>query len=321
VPFVALALGLALGRPPFAMPAIVVVHAFLCWPTVIKHYADAGLRVRHFLPKQALRIKSEDSTLTFRLPGYSISKMIERLVPVNGRVFCFANPPEAYTSRELLIYYESTFNMAAMDILAIPSVPDWQPTMRHTFAIDPQPLRAIRLTQTNENSLDQWSAAEIHISTEAGDLVRSPQWKLAATPNPFEIADAFDGNPVTRWRSRQFLYSGMHVGVDFGQAELVHTVAIDASRDQYGIALRLEGQDAAGAWEILSTEPQKSEIALTQDLRRAATRELKRRTITHVLIGPTFPGAADMAANPQAWGLRFLGEAEHTRLYELEVVY
>jgi hypothetical protein len=210
------------------------------------------------------------------------------------------------------------YGLAAMDILAIPSMPDWQPTMRLTFAFNPEPVRAIRITQVNENSVDQWSAGEIHISTGAGELVRSPQWKLAATPNPFEIADAFDGNPVTRWRSRQFLYSGIHIDVDFGQPELISGVAIDSSHDQFGIGLRLEGQDSSGAWKTLSTEPQKSEIPLTQDLRHTATRELKRRTITHVLIGPTFPGAADMAANAEAWGLHFLGEAEQTRLYELD---
>lgn len=44
--------------------------------------------------------------------------MVDRLVLSNGRVLCFANPPEAYTSRELLVYFQSTFNVTAIDILS-----------------------------------------------------------------------------------------------------------------------------------------------------------------------------------------------------------
>ena len=319
VPFIALAMGLALMRIPGVAPAVIVLQAVLCWPTVIKSYSDGGLRVRHFLPRQALRLESEDSTLSFRLPGYRTAKMIDRLVPPDGRVFCFASPPEAYTSRELLIYYESTFNATAMDILAVASVPDLQPSWRFSFDMKPQTLRAIRIVQVKQDPGNQWSAAEVRIFLGTTELVRSPEWKLEAQPNLFEVADAFDRNPVTRWRSLQPLSPGMHLGAAFGTPQLVDRVDIDSSPDQYGIALRLDGQDPSGIWRTLSTDAHKSLIPVSPDLRRAATLELKRRSITHLVIGSTFPGAADMAANPQAWGLRFLGEADENRLYALDL--
>ena len=117
IPFVALALGLVLARIPVMIYGLIVVHAVLCWPTVMLHYADDSLRVRHFLPKQALRIEPEDSTLSYRLPGYLSAQMIEQLTPPDARIFCYANPAEAYTSRELLIYYESTQNREDLDLL------------------------------------------------------------------------------------------------------------------------------------------------------------------------------------------------------------
>lgn len=319
VPFIAIAIGLALMRmSPGVMAPVILLHAILCWPTVIKKYCDGSLRVRHFLPRQALRIEPEDSTLSYRLPGYRIARMVEQLVPQNGRVFSFASLPEAYTSRELLIYYESTPNVAAMDMLLLPSMPDLQPTWQFSFALKPQLLRAIRVIQNNENTGNQWSVAEMHISMAGTELVRAPQWKIQAKPNPFEISNAFDRKPITRWCSRQPLYRGMLIRVDFGKQERIDRVSLDCSRDQYGVALRLEGQDISGGWSTLATEPERLEIPPPQDLRHAATIELKQRGISHLLIGPTFPGAADMAANPQAWGLHFLGEAEQTRLYEIE---
>lgn len=197
VPLIALAMGIALMRIPGALYAVILVQAILCWPTIVKTYSDAGLRVRHFLPRQALRLEPEDSTLSYRLPGYRISRMVDQLVPPDGRVFSFASPPEAYTSRELLIYYESTPNLAAMDMLSLPSVSDRQPTWRFSFGLNPQLLRAIRVIQTKQVD-DEWSVAEMHIQMGVTELVRSPAWKIVAQPNPFEIGDAFDGNPITR---------------------------------------------------------------------------------------------------------------------------
>jgi len=117
IPFVALAMGLALQRIPVLVYTLLFVHAVLCWPTVMSRYADDSLRVRHFLPKQALRIETEDSTLTYRLPGYQQAKLVEQWTPPNSRIFCYANPAEAYTSRELLIYYESTQNREDLTLL------------------------------------------------------------------------------------------------------------------------------------------------------------------------------------------------------------
>jgi hypothetical protein len=117
VPFAALSMGLVIEGVPWLIYGLIALHAVLCWPTVMLHYADGSLRVRHFLPRQALRIEPEDSTLTYRLPGYRAAKMLERLTPPTAKIFCYADPAEAYTTRELLIYYESTANRQDLDLL------------------------------------------------------------------------------------------------------------------------------------------------------------------------------------------------------------
>ncbi|HME07829.1 MAG TPA: hypothetical protein VKG25_12290, partial [Bryobacteraceae bacterium] len=65
-----------------------------------------------------LRIESEDSTLRYRLPGYAVARMVEQLTAPDAKVFCYASPAEAYTSRDLLIYYESTQNREDLDLVA-----------------------------------------------------------------------------------------------------------------------------------------------------------------------------------------------------------
>jgi hypothetical protein len=297
-------------RIPAALPALIVAHAVLCWPSVMQRYADGGLRVRHFLPREALRLTPEESTLAYRLPGFQAAQMVERLVPPGGRVFCFGTLPEAYTSRELLIYYESTPNQAAYEMLLLPLMPDRQPVKRTVFEFPERRLRAVRIVQTNERTGGQWSVAEVHVA-------RNGRERIAARPNPFEIADAFDGNPVTSWKSREPLYNGMRIEIRFDQPHPIDSVAVDGPRDEYDVRLKLEGETAPGVWSEVSRQPRQMDLP-GGDLRRAVTRELKRRRITHLAIAPAFYGANELKNNPGAWGLRFLGEAEATRLYAIE---
>lgn len=113
------------------------------------------------------------------------------------------------------------------------------------------------------------------------------------------------------------MYKGMHIQADFAKPEMLDRVTVDCSHDEPAMRLRLEGEDSSGHWKTLPENRVEAETTIP-DLRREAIRELKRRRITHLLMHPPFPGAEDMAANPQAWGLRFLGEIEDTRLYELQ---
>jgi len=88
----------------------------------------------------------------------------------------------------------------------------------------------------------------MRIYSHAKELARAPAWRLRANPNPWGVQLAFDNTPVTRWRSWHKLFPGMFLEVDFGRAESVDMVVLEASRDEYQVRLRLEGQGADGKW-------------------------------------------------------------------------
>src|SRR5262249_35133216 len=150
-----------------------------------------AMRVRHFLPGETLRITPEAETLAYRLPGYRVARMLDEKVPAGGRVLAFSTPPRAYTSREVLVYWESSFNDSARDTLLMPLRPEMQPLWRWRFDFSRRRLRGVRFVQTARDPRAQWSIGEVF---EAPGVAR-------AGPNRWDAAWAVDGNPVTRWRS------------------------------------------------------------------------------------------------------------------------
>ena len=150
------------------------------------------------------------------------------------------------------------------------------------------------------------------------ELPRDPRWRLRASPNPWDVQLAFDNAPVTRWTSARTLYPGMFVEVDFGALETVDAVALEYSRDQYKVRLKLEGQDAAGRWRLISDKPDEMDGPPLLGLRRAATAEIKARGIHYILVYGQDFAADDIRRNRQLWGLTLIGEAAEARLYRID---
>lgn len=302
--FVALALGIALSRVRWTIPLVLAAHAVLCWPAVTRIYADQAMRVRHFLPREALRIVPEDATLQYRLPGYRVARLIEQVVPAAGRVFSFAPLPVAYTTRDVLVYWESSFNEAIKDVLLMPLRTEMQPLWKQRFEFSRRRLKGVRVVETASDPGAQWNIGEIYVGGAA---------QARASANPWDAAWALDGNPLTRWRSQEPLRPGMYFDLRFDAPRELDAVEIDCAHDQWGMRLRL--QDPSGA--VLAAEPRQSEIAPFPDLRAAAVAEIRRRGITHVVIRDTDFGAQDFRDRAPDWGLIQVGEAEGHRLYAL----
>src|SRR5262249_25432800 len=153
--------------------------------------------------------------------------------------------PEAYTSRKILVEYESTDNQVAGRILRTGAVPEDAPTLRLRFAFTRQELTALRVGQTNSGS-DLWSIHELRIFERGRELPRRPAWRLRARPYPWRIQDAFDNSLVTFWMSGDSLRPGMYVQVDFGGSEQADAVEIDTSPNQWQVRLQLEGRQVSG---------------------------------------------------------------------------
>ena len=320
LPFVALALCLALSGSAALIAALVIAHAVLSWPSVAARYcAPNAWRLLAKIPvRQALRIESEESFLNFRLPYWAVMRLIDRKVPPGGKVFSYGGSPEAYSSRDILVAYESAFGNVLGDILWGPLIPDYQARWILRFQYPAQSLRGVRVVQTAWAAPDLWSVGEFRIFAGKSELPREPGWKLRASPNPWDVQLAFDNSPATRWRSWQAASPGMYLAVEFPSPRVSDAVVIECSHDQYKVRLRLEGLDEAGKWKTLAEAPQPSEGPEPAGLRRAAAEEAKARGVEYLLLYDDDYSAEDFRRNGRMWGVKLLGEQNGGRLYRFE---
>ncbi|HVW83450.1 MAG TPA: glycosyltransferase family 39 protein, partial [Bryobacteraceae bacterium] len=308
LPFLALAIALALEFSQAATGLLVVAAAVLAWPRVIDRYrAPAGGWQITTMPWQAaLGIVPEETYLTRRSSDYVFAQKINQHVPKNKRIWSSRPLPEAWIDRDVLVYYYSAEGESIEDVLLTPSVKDMQPLWDLRFTFPSRRLTHLRVLQTAASGSDIWSIGEARFYD--GDREVEPS-RASAVPFPWDIGLALDHNPVTRWRSWESIRSGMHVDFDFaGPVQLDH-VDLYCSHDQWKVNLRLDGIDAG--LQQIHNQP-------TGDLRRLATRTVKARGIDYLVIGGEFTGSADIRKNPRQWGLRLVAEQGSDRLYEIQ---
>ncbi len=319
LPFFSLALALAIVRLRTLTAALVLAHAVLSWPDVLRSYSHQyAWRLEKVLWREALRIKSEDEFLRSNFPGYAVARLIEEAVPAGEKVLTFTQIPEAYTSREILVVYQGAFNENLGDVLWTPLIPEAQPTRRLEFHFPPAELRRLRVVQKASGFVEHWSIAEFRVLNAGAELARSPGWRLRAHPNPWDVQRAFDASPATRWRSWQSLAEGMFVEVDFGEPVPVDSVQLDCAADQWRIRLELEGADAEGRWRTLAAAPSETHLEAPPNLRRLAALEIKYAGVRYLLIHENEFGKDDYVRRPQEWGLTLAGEIGGKRLYRIE---
>ena len=317
LPFVALALCLALSRIPVLPLAVALMHAVLSWPAVIPKYSHPDAWHLFKVPyREALRIKPEDGFLQSNLPLYGVSRMVERCTRAGSTVFTNTPIPEAYTSRRILVGYQSEENIVSRAILWSASVPAAVPTWMWRFVFTGRPLTGVRLVQLGAGA-DSWDIHELHISDEGREVARGIGWKLRAQPFPWGIENAWDGRLASLWLSGDALRPGQFMSVEFPRPVEVDSVGMEASNDQPSLRLRLEGRDVSGHWQPLATDPRMENSPAPADLRRQAAAELKRRGIDYLLLFDGEPGAEDLERNGSLWGVGQAGRFQDARLYEL----
>jgi hypothetical protein len=316
LPFVALAMAIALAELPTLLMALVVVHAVLSWPPVVRLYSHADAWHLVKVPyREALRIKPEDGFLESNLYFYGATRMLDRLTPPGSAIFAFTPIPEAYTSRKVLVAYQSAGNIVDRDILWSGFVPDFAPSLRIRFRFSRRPLNAVRLVQTATGA-GVWYIHELHLFDGARKLPRSAGWRAAADPYPWDIGNILDGRLVTFWKCGDTLRPGETVDVNFGSPETADALEIETAPNQPQLGLRLEGRGAAGPWTPLAAAPEFRSVA-AGDLRRAATELLKQRGVDYLLLFDGEFGAGEFQRNAAAWGMREIGKYKGARLYQL----
>ena len=319
-PFVALALCLAVWKARGALIGITLAAPVFALTTVADVYCDSwAWRLHDFPVADAFRSVDEDASLRRRLPNYRTTEMINGVVPSKGKVFAMSPPAESYIQRDVMVSFESAEGEDLRDLIYVAMKLDFQPSWILTFRFPVQALQAVRVVQTAEGTAaDEWSVGEVKVYDAGRPLGRSAKWKLFSNANRWDLEYAFDRDPVTRWGARTAMFSWMQMGIDFGAPEILDTVELDCSHDQWAIRLKLEGRDRAGNWKLLTAEPTTSERPLNQDLRRAAMERFRRHGVTHILIDKGNFVLADFQKNAEQWGVTQAGRVGDDWLYAIK---
>ncbi|HEY1338582.1 MAG TPA: discoidin domain-containing protein, partial [Bryobacteraceae bacterium] len=314
MPFVALAMGLALGRTRGVLPALAAFQALAAWPGVLSMYCDPyAWRIAAIPVKAALREEPEAKFIEARIGDYALKDVIEQNVPRNGKVFSFAGRPEAYIDRTIVVSYESTLgNLAQETLFAVES----KPNFRERYRFLPVRTGGVRLVETAAADF-YWTASEIRIYSEGRELPRAPAWRLAAWPNGWEVQLAFDNDYATRWSTWENMRPRSRVEIEFGREETIDEVAVECAHVREA-HVQVEVSRGDGQWIPLTDTQQGEPIEPPTGLRRAATAELKALGIGFLLINSDDHLAQDVNKYAKFWGVALLAEKNGTRFYRID---
>ena len=318
LPFLSLAMGMALAELPGALVAIGLFHALVCWPPVLSTYCDPwNWRISQFPLRVALCKDPIDPFIVGTLGDVALKAAIEAAVPPTGKIFSFAGRPEAYIDRNIIVSYESTLGNLAHDILWAPQA--HKPGYEQHFKFLPVTTRSVRVV--NVASAPQadvmWTVAEMRIRYQGRELPRSPSWKVSASPNGWEAPLAFDNSYATRWSAWEALAPRERLGVEFPSPQAIDEVVLECDPTWKAI-LQVEILLPNGRWVPMTDTVDFVKADFPTGLRQAAARELKALGIQFLLINEGDMVYQDMKQFPNYWGIRQLAEKNGTHFYRID---
>lgn len=333
LPFVALAMGLALERlsirPRMAcVVALLIAQCVTSWPAIREYwYHEDVWTVVGFPWRAALGFEHPKWHLARRLKYFLLADHLNKMDPRNTRVLTFCEVPEAYCGAELLVPYKSLENLDLAAAFLNPFDADRRPARSLYSALSGRPARGIRLETDRSDTRRSLIVSEVRLFSSGRIMPFDESWDVSVQPHPWHAARLFDRDPFTAWSSREPATPRMAIEVRFHEPrqvdglEVVHPNLSALSNSD----LVVRSQSASGAWSILDTEPADvRRLAVSVDAaRESATEMLRRHRITHVVLNlePDFADSAAMqsiASDPKAWGLRKTFVDRTATLYEVE---
>jgi hypothetical protein len=329
VPMAAMALGFVLDRIPGSkviLCAIAVVHLVVSWPAFMAytHFPPVWQwRISPVSWREALRLKAEAEYLAPR-PDYVMATQIDKLVPAGEPVLTFTGgAAQSYTTHPMVVSWRSAYGERMGDFFFGRWHSALDRRMRLSFTMPPSHVKRILLIQTGAAQDLMWNVDEVELRCEGKLLPLSTKWRLNASPNPWDVEAAFDGNPATRWRSWDPLRPGMFIGVDFPASEKLDSV--DVILDNREWTTLEDGPWAAQLSLDVATEDGRERHLLPQvswdspvDLRKAATAALKANGIHYVLINRNDWMQNAFRDHPQLWNMHAIAATEYATLYRID---
>lgn len=315
LPFLAMALGLAVANTRGALLAMTVFEAIACWPSFLSTYCDSwAWRIDRVPIRAALRKDPEWPYLVRHNGDVNLRGPIAQNVPPDGLIFATSGKPEAYIDRNIIVSYESALGNLAYDMVMAP-LNGYKPSHRLHFKILPAATRGVRVVQTATGK-EYWTVAEMRVYSQGRELPRAADWRLSAWPNGWEVQLAFDNSYATRWSTWQSMSPGDRLQIDFARPETVDEVVLECAPS--GEAhLQLELLNSHGRWVPMTDTAEQSFVEAPMGLRRAAALELKARGIGFMLIDSDF-FAKDMKMYKAYWGITELALVNGTYLYRID---
>ncbi len=320
LPFLSLGIAMALGNVRWLLALLVVFHTLASWPQMVPRYANRyAWRIDSFPLQAALRRIPEDVYLRASLGTYPMARMVEDHVPPGERVLSLNGFSQVYTSRDVLVSFQASFNAMLADSLYTGWMEELQPSRTFVFRFPERSMRRVRLLQTaRAKSLPEWSVHELRFLDGGVELPRTPVWRLRAFPNPWEVQLAFDNSPVTRWKSAEAPAPGMYLDADFGRMEAVDEVRVESSHENQGpIRLQVETMDPQGRWVKVADSPDERPLHVRAVMRRSATYEMQARGVHYLMIQDDDLGAGDFRREAESWGLTVVATVPGATLYQV----
>jgi hypothetical protein len=314
-PFLALAIGVGLAEVPAALPVLALFQALACWPPILSTYCDPwNWRIASFPVRAALRLDPELPYLINHIGDLALKVPIELAVPPGERIFSLAGRPEAYIDRDIIVSYESTLANLAQDILRAPQA--HKPANAQRFKFLPVTTRGVRVVNS-VNATDFWTVAEMRLRSQGRELPRSPDWRLSAWPNGWEVQLAFDNNYATRWSTWERIAPHNRIQVEFGAPQRVDEVVLECD-PAWNAHLQVEVLLDTGRWVPLTDSVETVKAEFAPGIRRAVTRKLKAIGFRFLLLNDGDMRSVDMKKYPMYWGVTHLAEANGTHLFRID---
>jgi hypothetical protein len=219
----ALALGMALPRP--AAWAAIALQAVLCWPQVIDwRERRHSWRPDEFPIAAALRITPESQYLASHVEAFSLARLIERETPPEAKILALEAVASAYSTRDVRVWWQSAEaeRLAQSLEAAIFSGEGALFVSKSEWPVEPIGMLRVLVPP----SAAEFDIADLWLYSGTRPLADRWNWRIRAWPDPWEAPLAFDGNLLTRWRSRQPLSSGMSLEILFDHPRKISSAVL-----------------------------------------------------------------------------------------------
>ncbi len=307
LPFIALAIALALSRWPRSSIALMLVNAALCWPAVLSLYcAPYSWRISRFPLKAALRITPPQQFIETWAPEIRFARLIQEHTPADAIIYTAQPIMEAYTDRTILLDYAAALNERIRDTLATATAPAMQPSTQVAFHFPEQTARGLRITATA--AAREWTVNEIE-SPAVGRIV--------ASPNGWDSELAYDRQLATAWRAWQPVRAGDRIVAGFTKTTNISSVSFRTRPGDPWPPVTLAIETDSGEWRSLDARPEIETGIAVSDLRGEATQAIRGWGVTHLLIHDQEPLGPDFRTHEEEWNVRLVASEEPVRLYEI----